>query len=291
MPCPSTSANLEQMREPPPTTQFCSIDETLHSHPQNSNIESQPLARHSYNSVAQPVAQNSLSNLYSSGEHLGQNARNRNSMNCSVANPYMQRADEIGPSHHIPGIGHLGNLLIPFGWREGDEPINPERINQLFILARQQAKDKLVLRVDQTKHLTEREKEILNAEQDRLWDVRYKLDQVLFNERLNVYEQYQKREHAEHGRHYEEQKNKVNFQPFHPPHPVNPPTNTSFSSSPKPVFPYSPTAFGGRAANNIDLNSSQGQTGKLLMVLSSGDRAYKFLNQAVEISQPLLQNS
>lgn len=30
-------------------------------------------------------------------------------------NPYMRRADEIGFSHQVPGIGHLGNRLEPVG--------------------------------------------------------------------------------------------------------------------------------------------------------------------------------
>lgn len=260
MPNPSIATNLEQLREPRPTTQFRSIEETLHSHPQNSNIESEPPARHPHNFMAQSNF-GELSDLHSSGEYLSQTLRNGNS-DFSVTNPYVQRADEIGPSHHIPGIGHLGDLLIPTGWQEGDAPINPERAHQLFYLARQQAKDKLVSGANQNQHLTEHEKAELNAKLDREWDVKYKLDQVLLIERLNVYEQYQKLEHAKRGPRHDEQKNTANFQAFYPPHPVNPPTNTSFSNSPKPVFPYSPMVFGGRSANNVDLSSSQNHMGK-----------------------------
>ena len=255
MPNPSTATKLEQLREPQPTKQFRSIEETLHGHPQNSNIELEPPARHPHNFMAQSA----FGEL--SEEYLSQTLRNGDS-DYSVRNPYMQRADEIGPSHHIPGIGHLGDLLIPTGWQEGDAPINPERAHQLFYLARQQAKDTLVSGANQNQHLTEHEKAEFNAKLDRQWDVKYKLDQVLLIERLNVHEQYQKLEHAKRGPKHDEQKNTANFQAFYPPHPVNPPTNTSFSSSPKPVFPYSPMMFGGRSANNVDISSSQNHIGK-----------------------------
>ncbi|KAL9593548.1 MAG: hypothetical protein Q9179_005823, partial [Wetmoreana sp. 5 TL-2023] len=46
-------------------------------------------------------------------------------------NLYQDHADRIGLSHHLPGIGHLGDLLTPPGWKTGDEPIHPKQARQL----------------------------------------------------------------------------------------------------------------------------------------------------------------
>ncbi|KAH0536446.1 hypothetical protein FGG08_006686 [Glutinoglossum americanum] len=56
-------------------------------------------------------------------------------------NPYIARADEIGPYHNIPGVGHLGlDLIPPSPWKEGDELVNPEEATYLFEKAREKAR-------------------------------------------------------------------------------------------------------------------------------------------------------
>lgn len=176
--------------------------------------------------------------------------RNTNSLNYPNPNSYLRRADEIGPSHRIPGIGYLGGHLIPPGWKEGDAPIRPETANELFQLARQQANDQLSTNVDVNQNLTPNEMEKFNAEQERIWKVRYHLDQVLLKERIIVYEQHQQRKNVKGG---------MSFPALQPPQPVNPPTGASFSKSPQVGFPYQPSLFGGQIGKAADLNSSRSQ--------------------------------
>ncbi|KAL8962384.1 MAG: hypothetical protein Q9193_001198 [Seirophora villosa] len=59
------------------------------------------------------------------------------------SNPYEERADQIGLSHRIPGIGHLGDFLTPPGWMPGDEPISANLARLLQEEAHQAAKQKL----------------------------------------------------------------------------------------------------------------------------------------------------
>ncbi|KAI4085986.1 MAG: hypothetical protein LQ344_007957 [Seirophora lacunosa] len=59
------------------------------------------------------------------------------------SNPYEERADQIGLSHRIPGIGHLGDFLTPPGWMPGDEPISVNLARLLQEEAHQAAKQKL----------------------------------------------------------------------------------------------------------------------------------------------------
>ncbi len=108
-------------------------------------------------------------------------------------NPYAHRADEIGPSHHIPGVVHLGDSLEPPGWKEGDEPINPRAARLLFSEARLQAKKALKASIDETKNLPVEQQDKRNAERDQKWDVQFRLDQLLLTERMNVYDMYQER--------------------------------------------------------------------------------------------------
>ncbi len=108
-------------------------------------------------------------------------------------NPYSHRADEIGPSHHIPGIGHLGDCLEPPGWKEGEEPINPRAARLLFNEARLQAKKILKASIDETKHLPADQQEQRSTERDLMWDVQFRLDQLLLTERMNIYDMYQER--------------------------------------------------------------------------------------------------
>lgn len=108
-------------------------------------------------------------------------------------NPYAHRADEIGPSHHIPGVVHLGDCLEPPGWKECDEPINPRAARLLFSEARLEAKKALKASIDETKNLPAEQQEKRNAERDQKWDVQFRLDQLLLTERMSVYDMYQER--------------------------------------------------------------------------------------------------
>ena len=108
-------------------------------------------------------------------------------------NPYAHRADEIGPGHHIPGVGLLDDVLQPPGWKEGNEPINPRAARLLFNEARQQAKNMFKASIDETKHLPAEQQETRKAERDKQWDAQFKLDELLLAERINVYDMFQER--------------------------------------------------------------------------------------------------
>ena len=108
-------------------------------------------------------------------------------------NPYAHRADEIGPSHHIAGVGLLDDLLQPPGWKEGDEPIEPRKVRVLFNEQRLKAKNALKASIEETKHLPAEDQEKRSAVRDKQWNVQFKLDQLLLTERVYVYDVYQER--------------------------------------------------------------------------------------------------
>ncbi|MCJ1313535.1 hypothetical protein MMC25_007214 [Agyrium rufum] len=47
-------------------------------------------------------------------------------------NPYAIRANEIGLSHGIEDLGHLGRILPPYGWNEGDDPLSPKTCTAMY---------------------------------------------------------------------------------------------------------------------------------------------------------------
>ena len=108
-------------------------------------------------------------------------------------NPYVHRADEIGASHHLPGVGLLDDLLQPPGWKEGDEPIDPHEAKLLFDEERAKAKKMLKANIDEIKHLPAEDQEKRSAERDKQWNLKFRLDQLLLAERIHVYEVYQER--------------------------------------------------------------------------------------------------
>ena len=109
------------------------------------------------------------------------------------ANPYAYRADEIGPTHRIPGVGHLGDLLPPPGWKEGDEPFDRQKVQALYDAARQAAKTKLETSMKSAVSLADHEYQKRSQQTDQRWSNQFKLDERLLNERINIYEQYQTR--------------------------------------------------------------------------------------------------
>ncbi|KAL8842084.1 MAG: hypothetical protein Q9170_000688 [Blastenia crenularia] len=109
------------------------------------------------------------------------------------SNPYQERADEIGLSHRIPGIGHLGDLLTPLGWKSGDGPIKPTRARQLQKIAYHEAKKKLDDSIAEFKHLKGtafREASDLKNEE---WQNQTELNKLIFEERVNIYQAHEER--------------------------------------------------------------------------------------------------
>ena len=110
-----------------------------------------------------------------------------------LQNPYFHRADQIGPDHGFPNIGHLGEFLQPPGWEEGDQPIDHHKAHELYTAARQEARTSLQVSIDVSTNLPahEREKHIL--ERNRKWNLQYKLDCMILHERVCIYDLYMSR--------------------------------------------------------------------------------------------------
>lgn len=140
-------------------------------------------------------------------------------------NPYAHRADEIGPTHRIPGIGHLGNLLVPPGWNQGDEPITPLQAQDLYNKARKEAQNILNKTKGDVERLPKDEQERRNEERDWEWNIHFKLDDLLLRERIMMYDQYHERRHIK----FQQAKLKVQPQAYslYPLHTLQPQAVTS----------------------------------------------------------------
>ncbi|KAL8941563.1 MAG: hypothetical protein Q9211_001779, partial [Gyalolechia sp. 1 TL-2023] len=124
--------------------------------------------------------------IHSTSSQLNGNAAD-NENEDQGANPYQERADEIGLSHRIPGIGHLGDLLTPPGWSPGDEPIPPPRARQLQKEAYEAAKKSLEDSISDFKHLKGAAFQEASDVKNEEWQNRTDLNKLIFEERVNVY--------------------------------------------------------------------------------------------------------
>ncbi|KAL9005764.1 MAG: hypothetical protein Q9188_001476 [Gyalolechia gomerana] len=108
-------------------------------------------------------------------------------------NPYQERADQIGLSHRIPGIGHLGDLLTPPGWSPGDEPIPPGRARQLQKEAYDSAKKKLEDSISEFSHLKGTSFQEASDVKNEEWQNHNDLNKLIFEERVRVYQAHEDR--------------------------------------------------------------------------------------------------
>lgn len=106
-------------------------------------------------------------------------------------NPYNDRADKIGLSHHIPGLGHLGQLLTPPGWKAGDEPIPPKRARQLYREAYDAAKQCLADSIGDFKHLKGTAFQEASDRKNEEWRNKADLAKLILEERIEVYQMHQ----------------------------------------------------------------------------------------------------
>ena len=116
------------------------------------------------------------------------------SRNPQDVNPYAFRADEIGLSHGISGVGHLGPLLEPPGWKEGDEPIPPQEVEQLYNLSRKKARDELEKLPNQTFYSSLNAQRSDHEGKEKKWNADFAVDALVMKERITVYEQYKERQ-------------------------------------------------------------------------------------------------
>ena len=245
---------LEQIREPLPAVPMCPIDSLLDSCHLKPTPESGSTLGHPAKSLAMVTPANSETSLSQHSKSNGDSSQGNFAHNPEPfdTNPYAHRADEIGPSHHIPGVGHLGELLAPPDWKEGDEPIDPRAARKLFDTAREEAKRALDISINEARHRGGEEQEKRTQERDQQWATCNKLDQVLLKERTNVYEQYQKRKQV------------LAISTITVPlQPLQPLTETSYAMSPKVNFEYSPILHA-QSSKSSSTNSTRSQFGRFL---------------------------
>ena len=144
-------------------------------------------------------------------------------------NIYTRRADQIGPSHRIPGIGHLGDLLAPPGWKQGDEPINETEAQRIFDNSRSQAKEMLDRSMSETRQLPSADQEKRNAETNKQYQRQRALDEYLFVERVKLNNFWQERKQKQfHQLHSQAQQlRQPGCKPGSRPQPLQPPAETS----------------------------------------------------------------
>ncbi|MCJ1429123.1 hypothetical protein MMC29_007036 [Sticta canariensis] len=226
---PIVTVTQNQMRKPFPKKALQSAGGMLCGSAGTSELQQESFPTHLSNEMSQ-IAPGPLYSDHSKGEELlGQRLTGHSMHDRAVcaADLYAERADEIGPCHHVPGISHLGGLLTPAGWKQGDEAIDPQAAQRLFQAAREEAKTSLITNFDDMEHLGQENR---IADRDRKWKERYQLDHTLYEERVNVYHRYQKRRQSGPRAGYD----------LNPPQPVNPPATTSYGMSANPP-PYSLT--------------------------------------------------
>ncbi len=175
-PSSQKSSHATDVREPTPPKQLPNINETLGD-----------LAppRQGYTPLAPaPVKYTNIMPAPSPatpGEHV------------LYVNPYVRRADEIGPNHGIPGLGHVGALLTPPGWKIGDEPITDIEADRLYDEARAQAAKILDANVSRRENLSSADHLQRNAEEVEQWQRQHRIDQICLAERKWIHLRWQER--------------------------------------------------------------------------------------------------
>lgn len=146
-----------------------------------------------------------------------------------LPNFYARRADQIGPSHRIPGIGHLRDLLPPPGWKEGDVPISEAEAQKLFAVSRDQAKEMLDQSISEISHLSGEELEKVTMEKNAKYQTQRLLDEFLLHERAKLYHfWYDRTQKPSQQKHAQSQSHhRFEAKPGARPQPLQPPAQTS----------------------------------------------------------------
>lgn len=144
-------------------------------------------------------------------------------------NIYARRADQIGLSHRIAGIGHLGDLLAPPSWKLGDEPISEAEAQKIFAASRSQAKDMIDQSMSEASHLSSADQAKHSAEKNAQYQTQRALDEYLLVERVKLSNFWQERKRKEFQRVHSQtqQHRQVDPTPANRIQPLQPPTETS----------------------------------------------------------------
>ena len=147
-------------------------------------------------------------------------------------NPYMRRADDIGYSHQVPGVGHLGSYLVPRGWKEGDPPITPTEAKKLFDIDHQEAMRVFETSLGNQEHLNDKEKKSFSAIINDQWKAQLLLDRLVLTERVSIYEQHYERQQRKSERLRENEQSLSQNCLSAVPKPIQPPAMTSYLHGP-----------------------------------------------------------
>ena len=225
---PLEPSNADGILEPLPVTQLPGITETLKDlapSPANQppiTLPERPAAAANDVSVV-PQSTLGLPDKESLGNDLNKGVAGR------LPNFYTRRADQVGPSHRIPGIGHLRDLLPPPGWKEGDDPISEAEAQKIYAASRDQAKEMLDQSMSEISHLSGAEQEKLTMEKNAKYQTQRLLDEFLLQERAKLYhfwyDRTQKPSQQKHA--HSQSHHRFEAKPGARPQPLQPPAQTS----------------------------------------------------------------
>ena len=238
----------DDLRKPLPVTQLPGITETLKDlAPSQSNPSPMTLRGH-FTPLAEDVSAVRPSGPGPSGEASKENSPTKVTRK-PLLNIYLRRADQIGPSHRIPGIGHLGNLLLPPGWKQGDDPIDEAEAQRIFAVSRAEARDKLDQSANETSHLSGADQEKLHEDINTKYQTQRMLDEYLLLERVKLYKFWldRKQKQSQQPHLQSQQHRRLEFEPSTRLQPVQPPAETSmiaYQRRQQSLVPASPHLYG-----------------------------------------------
>ena len=218
----------DNIREPLPVTPLPGITETLKDlAPSQSDSPSMTLLGRSA-PLGEDVLASPHPKLGLSGEASQENGQFKEHRT-PLLNIYVRRADQIGPSHRIPGIGHLGDLLPPPGWKQGDDPINEAEAQKIFAVSRSQARNKLDQSIGETSQLSNADQEKLHAEKNAQYQTQRILDEYLLLERVKLHKFWhdRKQKQSQQQKSQPQQHRRVELEPSTRLQPLQPPAETS----------------------------------------------------------------
>ena len=235
------------MRKPPPETQLPGIVDTLKDlAPGPANLPSIAL-RGRVESVVEPISNVSRPGSRPPDTEIKEKTSDKEEVP-TIANIYARRADQIGVSHRLLGIGHLGDLLPPPGWKQGNDPINEAEAETIFANSRFQAKVKLDRSMSEASHLSSADQEKLRAEENARYQTQRLLDEYLLLERAKLYKFWQERQQKVFHEHNSQQRHvRIGNQPMAHPQPLQPHAETSmiaYQRHQQSLVPASPHLYG-----------------------------------------------
>ena len=223
---PLESIDADDIREPLKMTQLPGIAETL------KDLAPSPANQPPIRLPGRPApAANNVSVVSHPDLGLPDKGSLENDSNKGPAtrlqNIYTRRADQLGPSHRIPGIGHLRDLLPPPGWKQGDDPISEAEAQEIYAVSRDQAKESLDRSISEISHLPSADQEKLTVEKNAQYQTQRLLDEFLLSERAKLYYFWRDNKQKQSQQKQSQSHRRFEAKPVTRPQPLQPPAETS----------------------------------------------------------------